>query len=127
MVTEDFRVIGMQGLELDYQAGNKWEITDFFVNLTHGNAVETLTVSCPYGGNSSDGHYFKTNWETLHRDEHVERASGSYFAISGWSIHNGNILFAEKVYSRTDHYADVTVTELTEFTLYHDPEGRGIS
>jgi hypothetical protein len=131
MVTEDFRVIGMQGLELEDQAGKKSQLTDFFVNLKHGNAVETLTESCAGGGlsytRSSEGHYYKNNWETLHRDEHVERASGSYFAISGWSIHNGNILFAEKMYSRTDHYASVTVTELTEFNLYHDPEGSGIS
>lgn len=130
-VTDDFRVIGMQGLDLDTEGGKKWQLTDFFLNLTPGKALETLTVTCPQGGpqggRSGEAHYYNDNWETLHRDEHVERASGSYFAISGWSIQNGNVLFAQKTYNRTGHYANVTVMEATALKLWHDPEGTGFS
>ena len=99
--------------------------------LTPGKADETLVVRCPIAvpvpPGVGSGTYYNTNWENLHRNEQVERLSGSFYAISGWSIHNGNVLFADKKYNQTAHYANVTVVEMTEFNLYHAPEGGGIS
>lgn len=140
---DPFRILSLQGLTLDYQRGNQWEITDFFLLLDPGTAKETVSMECrPFGhptGSFPEGpfHDYETFWSLLHSDQLVQYCPGNppnptchdhAYAISGWQFVGGH-LFAHRTFqeSANDTQFGLSVDETTTLDLYHTPQGGPIT
>jgi hypothetical protein len=142
--TDPFRILSLEGLTIDYQQGNEWEITDFFLLVTPGTAAETVSMACrPFGhptGSFRQGPYhdYDTFWPLFHSNQLVEHSCPTNppnpgchetaYAISGWQFLGGHV-FARKTFQDSGHDDPLGLSgdETTTLDLYHTPQGAPIS